>query len=344
MYMKSFFSITLVVIFCSRSRSITVDELLKEEFQLFQLQYGRNYESQSEYQFRMNIYLENRMMIASHNQKYHQGISTFSMEINRFADRSDEELFGMEDNKNIPNNEFPHIQVINASSSVDIPDELDWRDHPGFVNPVRDQGDCKSAWAFAFAAIMESHHFNASKKSVVLSVQQFLDCTNYGCNINYDGNAVINAFVYQFENGGVASEKDYPYKGKVGKCYYTWGMRVLEVVATATYKPHNERNAVYACATYGPLFAAIDGQQKSFIFYKSGIYKDENCRKNPKESNFVVLIIGYGIDKTTGQKYWIVKNTWGTKWGEDGYIRIDRSGHNQCGIHNQPIFIGIEKS
>ncbi|GAB6025602.1 hypothetical protein CHUAL_011329 [Chamberlinius hualienensis] len=330
MYMKSFFSITLVVIFGSLSQSITVEELLKKEFQLFQLQYGRNYESQSEYQFRMNIYLENRMMIASHNQKYHQGISTFSMEINRFADRSDEELFGIGD-KYIPNNEFPHIHVTN-STLADIPDELDWRDHPGYVNPVRDQGDCKSAWAFQLAAIVEAHHFIIKKESVSVSVQEFLDCSKIACKTNYDDNAIIAALLYQRQNGGIASEKDYPFTGKQEKCSYKPEMRVLEVSAIEVFGPFTEEHAMISTATSGPLFAAIDG-----------IYKDDNCKKSPSESNFVVLIVGYGIDKTTGQKYWIVKNSWGTKWGEDGYMRMDRSGNNQCGIANQPTYVSGEE-
>ncbi|GAB6025601.1 hypothetical protein CHUAL_011328 [Chamberlinius hualienensis] len=319
----------------SLSQSINVDELLKEEFQLFQLQYGRNYQSQSEYQFRMNIYLENRMMIASHNQKYHQGISTFSMEINRFADRSDEELLGMGNKKNIPNNEIPRIQATN-SSLADIPDELDWRDHPGYVNPVRDQGDCKSAWAFAFAAIVESHHFIAKNESVVVSVQELLDCTNISCNINYGFYALVYVYMYQGENSGIASEKNYPYTGKY--------MRVLEITGMEVFNPITEEHAMNLTAINGPVFAPIDGQQKSFIFYKKGIYKDDNCKNKPEDMNFAVLIVGYGIDKTTGQKYWIVKNSLGAQWGEDGYMRMDRSGNNQCGINNRITLISNEHS
>ncbi|GAB6025600.1 hypothetical protein CHUAL_011327 [Chamberlinius hualienensis] len=120
-------------------------------------------------------------------------------------------------------------------------------------------------------------------------------------------------------------------------------MRVLEVTGITIFNPLPEENAKNSTATNGPLYAPIDGQQKSFLFYK-GIYKDDNCKKSPSESNFVVLIVGYGIDKTTGQKYWIVKNSWGTKWGEDGYMRMDRSSHNQCGILNLLTVITDEES
>ncbi|GAB6024156.1 hypothetical protein CHUAL_008867 [Chamberlinius hualienensis] len=116
-------------------------------------------------------------------------------------------------------------------------------------------------------------------------------------------------------------------------------MQKVIVWASAALTPLVEATAKVSVARNGPLFAPIDGRQKSFIFYKEGIYSDNNCKTRMDEMNYVVVIVGYGTDKTTGREYWILKNSWGTNWGEDGYMRLARNENNQCGIANCPIYI-----
>lgn len=92
--------------------------------------------------------------------------------------------------------------------------------------------------------------------------------------------------------------------------------------------PGSEVALKQAVATVGPVAAGIDGSQRSFQFYKSGLFYDPNCSQ---DVNHAVLIVGYG--KTdAGEDYWIAKNSWDSDWGENGYIRVARNRNNHCGI------------
>lgn len=79
---------------------------------------------------------------------------------------------------------------------------------------------------------------------------------------------------------------------------------------------------------------AIDASQKTFMFYHSGVYSDSGCSSNPEKLDHAVLVVGYGTDASNGKDYWLIKNSWGTGWGEAGYVRMARNANNMCGVAN----------
>lgn len=160
------------------------------------------------------------------------------------------------------------------------------------------------------------------------SEQQIVDCSskfgNAGCNGGYSEGALD-----YFKSVGAATETKYPYKGKDGNCQYNTGMKAATV--TGVVHLEDEANMLNAVAI-NPVATAVYADP--FMNYKSGIYNDYNkCKAIWSKLDHEVAVIGYGADDQ-GNKYWIVKNSWGMSWGERGYIRFARkdSGKGICGI------------
>ena len=157
-----------------------------------------------------------------------------------------------------------------------------------------------------------------------MSEQNLVDCSdsygNNGCN----GGLFDNAFKYVYENGGIDTEAGYPYIGMENPI-----CRFSNATVGATDKgyadlPSGDEDALAkAVATVGPISVAIDATHDSFMFYSHGIYEDRECSADLVDH--AVLVVGYTPD------YWIVKNSWGTEWGEEGYVRMKR-GVNNCAI------------
>jgi hypothetical protein len=162
-----------------------------------------------------------------------------------------------------------------------------------------------------------------------LSEQNLIDCDtqDQGCS----GGLPVNAFLYIiFSQGGYfVEEQTYPYTAVDGSCYYTTDMNSRAFVSDVA-SPANptEDTILNICYELGPVLCRIDASQASFQLYKGGIYDEPACSST--DLNHAVVTIGYGSVAPTD--YWIVRNSFGVGWGEDGYIRMIRNHNNQCGI------------
>jgi len=198
------------------------------------------------------------------------------------------------------------------------------------VTPVKNQGQCGSCWAFSTTGSLEGAHFRQTGKLVSLSEQQLVDCSgktgNEGCN----GGLMDNAFEYIKENGGLDTEQSYPYHAHNEKCHFNKKTIGATCSGFMDIESGDEDALKEAVATVGPVSIAIDVTEDKFMFYKEGIFVDDECTNTRETLNHGVLAVGYGSNSTTD--YWLVKNSWGESWGEAGYIRMARNLNNMCGI------------
>ena len=221
-------------------------------------------------------------------------------------------------------------------SKVKVTDEgglsFDWRLY-GIVNKPIDQGECGACWAFAASSAIEGQWALSSGKLINASVQQLVDCSwstgNEGCS----GGNMLSAFLYLGQQKFIDG-KDYPYLGKDYLCLDgQFKVKYGQVNSIGLIDPLNETQLALAVREIGPITVAIDAGSPYLMFYWEGIYDDPYCTTSV---NHAVTIVGYGTD-SNGQDYWIVKNSWGSDWGDNGYIKMKR-GVNLCGIAESPIY------
>lgn len=220
---------------------------------------------------------------------------------------------------------------------VSVADSINWVEK-GAVTPVKDQGQCGSCWAFSTTGALEGAYFVKNGKQVSFSEQLLVDCDTFrnggrdqGCN----GGLMDNAFSWITKNGGLCLESDYTYfSGDTkdsGTCQKTCkvypGSAVVKYVDVA---PSDDAQMM-AALSQQPVAIAIEADQREFQLYKSGVFTGA-CGTTLDHG---VLAVGYGSEN--GSDYYLVKNSWGTSWGSDGYIKLARgksynSGDGQCGI------------
>lgn len=222
-----------------------------------------------------------------------------------------------------------------------LPDSWDWRQVNGqnFVSPVRNQASCGSCYSFSSTGMLEARLKILTRNTVnyTLSEQDVVECSPYsqGCD---GGFPYLIAGKYA-EDYGLALEECNPYKGQDGVCRTKQPCR--RVFATdyqyvgGYYGACSEEAMRIALVNHGPMSVSFEVYD-DFLHYKSGIYRHTGLRDkfNPFEvTNHAVLLVGYGVDANSGVKYWTVKNSWGTDWGEQGYFRIVR-GVDECAIES----------
>lgn len=217
----------------------------------------------------------------------------------------------------------------------DIPTEVDWN-KAGCVSPVKNQGQCGSCWSFVTTGILESQYaIKHDHKLIQLSEQELVDCDMYdkGCN----GGIMQLAFeAIEKRLGGLELENDYPYKEAKQTCTLNKS-KIVTTVSKFESIVQDENTMAQYVAQYGPIGSTLYSQPLQD--YKGGIMYRDAASCDPKLADHAILVVGYGVetDSHTGQQmpYWLIKNSWGTEWGEDGYLRIYR-GTNVCGINGNP--------
>jgi len=268
------------------------------------------------------IYKDNLNYINDMNSKN----LTYNLEVNFFVDIK----FNM-----VKFNKKNECHNCFTESTDIIPKSIDWRSKNA-VTHVKNQGQCGNCWAFSSTGSIEGAWSIKNHNLYNLSEQMLTDCSrNYGNN-GCEGGLMDNAFKYIIDNGGLCTEKEYPYIGNDSICLQNQCNNVVKIKSYTDVKPNDETILKRAVAI-GPVSVAIQANVSSFRFYKSGVYQDPECGD---QLDHGVLVVGYGTDQDLD--YWIVKNSWSPEWGDNGYIKILRNDANSdsgmCGIASQPSF------
>lgn len=315
--------------------AFNLNEVLKDEFATFKLEHKKTYDDELTERFRFKIYMENRHKIAKHNQLHAAGKVSYKLGLNKYGDMLHTEFVQTMNGFNNTLRKLLRSQSVEYSgvtfipaAHVTVPKSVDWR-QKGAVTAVKDQGHCGSCWSFSSTGALEAQHYRKSGVLISLSEQNLVDCSgkygNNGCN----GGLMDNAFRYIKENGGIDTEKSYPYEGIDDSCHYNPSTVGATDRGFVDIPEGDEEKMKQALATVGPIAVAIDASHESFQFYSEGVYDEPSC--DSQQLDHGVLAVGYGTDPD-GSDYWLVKNSWGSTWGDKGYIKMARNKDNQCGI------------
>lgn len=286
-------------------------------FQAFTLTYHKKYASEADQIKHFAIFMENARFIHENNAKTH----SFSLELNEFADLDPEDLplgLFIEENSNISTNGTVWMDVNTV-----LPEAVNWVDM-GAVTKAKNQKDCGSCWAFSAVGAMEGAHFLKTGKLVSLSEQQLVDCAKPYGNKGCKGGKMDKAFKYVIETGGISSEKAYKYTASKGKCQAK-KVPLKAIITGYSDIPRYNELQLKAAVAQRPISIAIQANQKVFQLYKKGVI-DHSCGHDLDHG---VLLVGYGEE--AGKPYWLVKNSWGKHWGEQGFVKILRDDGNQSG-------------
>merc|ERR1712168_1424243 len=306
------------------------------DYAAFKAKWGKNY-SAEENDVHMAAYLKKVEFINNHNAEYDQGKHTFWCGVNEYSDMTDAEY----DARNgilLP--EEPISGPVRSGDPATAPDAIDWREK-GAVNPVKNQGHCGSCWAFSAMGALEGLTFLTGPSKGILPVcaeQQLVSCDtgSHGCQ----GGFPNKCYDYVAEQGewGIKTEESYPYTANNTECDYQKTNSTEDVAAVCTLGNHHvdktDEALQEAVGNVGPISICLAAGSKAWGQYKGGIFDSDECGTT---INHGVAAVGYNRE----ENYWIVRNSWGSSWGEEGYIRIVMH-KNMCNMLQHSVYPNIQ--
>jgi len=318
-----------------RSAKQSQEELKKLQslgaFHEFMSVQKKSYPTQAEYKYRYGVFRQNMKKVQFLTESE---LGTGEYGATAMADLTEMEFkqkfLGMKPKwkrlSDDPDIHWPAAEI----PDVDLPREFDWREK-GAVTEVKNQGTCGSCWAFSVTGNVEGGYFVKHGELLDLSEQELVDCDtrDSGCS----GGLPENAYKTLFEIGGLETEEDYGYDGKDEACQFNRS-KVAARVSGGLEISQNETQMAQWLVQNGPISVGLNAN--AMQFYKGGVSKPFPFLCSPDGIDHGVLIVGFGEhDYPVFQKklpYWIIKNSWGPEWGEQGYYRLYR-GDGRCGIN-----------
>ena len=352
----------LLLVYCLTTISTTI-AVDKDEgaFNAWRNRYQKQYNTELELEIAKRNFAKSEHFIESIKAEW-------EVELGKFADISQEDfakkiLMPPRAPNHVEN--WEKSRFLNSRGIEEVPDAFDWRQDGNVtvVTSVKDQGTVGTCWAFSTIGNIEGQWALSGHQLTDLSTEFLVDCdgtsdeTHADCSIF--GGWPYLAYDFIISTGGIPSDASWPYCAGSGDCYPCMNGPVKicgpppyycdpEITAKCTadweaaakigswsYVENNEEIIKQILYEKGPLSVLLDATQLQF--YKGGIWDGHisgppaaGCKK--QEMNHAVLLVGYGEEEDT--PFWIVKNSWGQSWGEQGYFRIVR-GANTCGIANE---------
>jgi cathepsin L len=320
----------LLVAFLTAQVFATTQEEYESAFEQWVKEHSKVYDEQ-EVLYRFRIFQQNHDFVQQFNSEGH----SYRVGLNKFADLTNTEFL-----EKYTGLHRPLVQQVTEpenlfqyDSTQAVPTSADWRSN-GIVTPVKNQGQCGSCWSFSTTGSVEGA-WAKNHSLVSLSEQNLMDCSraygNQGCN----GGFMNNAFKYIIYNRGIDTGASYPYQGYTTyTCKYNPLNKGASISSYKTVMSGSESALQNAVGLVGPVSIAMDASKRSFQLYNGGYYYEPTC--SPTNLNHGMLAVGYGSG--TSGAYWIVKNSWGTGWGDQGYVYMAKDKNNNCGIATAASF------
>jgi hypothetical protein len=270
---------------------------------------------------------------------------TYTLGHNQFSgmDESEFSLFLGLDTNGVGGN---HINLRGPRlylGDIVVDQSVDWVT-AGAVTPVKNQGQCGSCWSFSTTGALEGAYFIKYGELVSFSEQQLVSCDNRqhgGKDMGCNGGLMDSAFSWIEKNSGLCSEQDYPYTSgdtkSAGTCETSCKNVDNSQIHSFADVPANSDDDMMATLNVQPVSIAIQADQKDFQLYSTGVFTG-SCGTSLDHG---VMVVGYG--SKDNEDYYRVKNSWGTTWGDQGYIYLGRgkqynNGSGQCGMLMQASY------